>query len=329
LHWYVALNRFRSLAVVFLLTILPAAPAQAQLNGSHSLGDFGVQSGSQPQPGFYAALFYYRYDTDTIKNLSGDVVRPFPNSPGSIGLSAAAPIFWYVGKAKLFGANYGAMVVLPWANGALEAPAFTVGQTVPTSFADLLVRPLDLGWHTKRADVTTGFQFYAPTGTYERGGSENVGRGMWTYEPFFGATVYFDEKRTVSVATTAFWEIHGDKKETTTKVGQLLTLQGGVGKSYLGGGLIVGAAYYAQWKVTEDHLAVFTLPDGAGFVVDVEGKHRVYGFGPDVTLPIASKSKLFSLVNIRYLWETGARMKTQGQSLVVTATFPIPSVKLQ
>ena len=129
----------------------------------------------------------------------------------------------------------------------------------------------------------------------------------------------------MSVATTAFWEFHGDKEETTTKVGQLLTLQGGVGKSYLGGGLILGAASYAQWKVTEDQLAVFTLPNGTGFVVDFPGKHKVYGFGPDVTLPIASKSKLFSLVNIRYLWERGgSRIKTQGQTLVVTATFPIP-----
>ena len=30
------------------LTLLAAVPVQAQLNGSHSLGDFGVQAGSQP-----------------------------------------------------------------------------------------------------------------------------------------------------------------------------------------------------------------------------------------------------------------------------------------
>ncbi len=48
-----------------------------------------------------------------------------------------------------------------------------------------------------------------------------------------------------------------------------------------------------------------------------------------MTLPIATKSKLFALVNARYLWETGARTHTQGQTLVVTATFPIPSVKLK
>ena len=323
------MRRLRCIVAACGLTLLAAVPAQAQLNGSHSLGDFGVQSGSQPQPGFYAALFYLRYDTDTIKDRDGNIVRPAPNSPGSIGLSAAAPILWYVSKARVLGANYGAMVVLPWANGALEAPAFTVGQTVDTSFADMLIRPVDLGWHSKRADVTAGFQFYAPTGTYERGGSDNIGKGMWTYEPFVGSTVYFDEKRTVSLATTAFWEFHGKKKDTDTKVGQILTLEGGLGKSYLGGGLILGAAYYAQWKLTEDQLAEFVLPGGTGRAVDFPGKHKVFAFGPDITLPVASKSKLFALVNIRYLWETGARLKTQGNTLVVTATFPVPSVKLQ
>ena len=45
--------------------------------------------------------------------------------------------------------------------------------------------------------------------------------------------------------------------------------------------------------------------------------------------PIPTKKKLFALVNFRYLWETGARTKTEGNTLLVTATFPIPSVKLQ
>ncbi len=133
----------------------------------------------------------------------------------------------------------------------------------------MLVRPIDLGWHTKRADVTTGFQIYMPTGEYERGGSENTGKGMWAYEPFVGTTVFFDEKRTTSFATTAFWEFHGEKKDTDTKVGQLLTLQGGLGKSFLGGGLIVGAAYYAQWKLTEDRFTQFLLPGGGTINLDI------------------------------------------------------------
>ena len=231
-------------------------------------------------------------------------------------------------KAKFLGANYGAMVALPLANASIEAPAFALDDTVDTSVSDLLVRPIDLGWHTKHADVAAGLQLYVPTGRYERGGDDNIGKGMWTYEPFLGTTLYFDEQRTVSLAATAYWELHGDKKDTNTKVGQILTLQGGLGKSFLGGGLIIGGAYYAQWKLTEDQLGEFELPGGSDFDVNFPGKHRVFAFGPDVTLPIASRSKLFALVNIRYLWESAAQLKTQGQTLVVTATFPVPSVKL-
>ena len=311
------------------LVLLLAAPAQAQLNGSHTPGDFGVQSGSQPQPGFYAALFYLRYDADTIKDGDGNIVRLSPSAPGSIAVAAAAPLAWYVSKAKVLGANYGAMAVLPFANASIEAPAFALGRTVDTSVSDLLLRPIDLGWHTPRADVSAGFQLYAPTGRYERGGSDNIGKGMWTYEPFVGTTVYFDQKRTVSLAATAYWEFHGKKKDTDVKVGQILTLQGGFAKSFLGGGLITGAAYYAQWKLTEDQLAEFQLPGGSPIDINFPGKHRVYAFGPDVTLPVASKSKLFALINIRYFWETGAQLKTEGQTLVVTATFPVPSVRLK
>jgi hypothetical protein len=315
--------------VASALTLLVAAPAQAQLNGSHTLGDFGVQSGSQPQPGFYAALFYLRYEADTIKDADGTVVRPSPGAPGSIEVAAVAPTAWYVSKNRILGAHYGAMVVVPFANASIEAPAFGLSETVDTSVSDLLVRPIDLGWHSRHADVTAGFQLYIPTGRYERGGSDNIGKGMWTYEPFLGATVYFDEKRTISLATTAYWELHGSKKDTDVKVGQILTLQGGVAKSFLGGGLITGAAYYAQWKLTEDRLFEFELPGRTPIDVSVPGKHKVFGFGPDVTIPLASKSTLYGLVTIRYLWETGARLKTEGQTLVVSATFPVPSVKLK
>ncbi len=320
-------HRLKWLAAAFVLMLLSAVNAHAQLGGSHSLGDFGVQSGTQPAPGFYAALFYLRYDTDKIKDKDGNDVSISPGTPSSIGVNAIAPILWYVTDKKLFGANYGAFVSFPFANASLEAPFFGLGETVSTGFADMLVRPLDLGWHHDRYDIATGLEVYVPTGRYDVDASDNLGKGMWTWEPFLGATYFFDEKKTLSLATTAYWEIHGTKKDTDTKVGQILTLEGGLGKSYLGGGLIIGAAYYAQWKLTND---TSTITGPGGRVVDVEfpNKHRVYGIGPDITLPVASKSTLFALVNIRYLWETGARVRSEGQTLAVTATFPSPSVKL-
>lgn len=89
------------------------------------------------------------------------------------------------------------------------------------------------------------------------------------------------------------------------------------------------AAYYGQWKLTDDDLGQFVPPGGEEVELELPNKHRVFALGPDVTVPIATPSKLFALINVRYFCETGARVKTEGQSLLVTANFPIPSVTLR
>ena len=104
-----------------------------------------------------------------------------------------------------------------------------------------------------------------------------------------------------------------------------MTLEGGVGKSFLHGAASVGVAYYAQWKTTSDN---FGLSSAVPQLSGVPEHHRVFGVGPDVTIPIATKSRLISLVNVRYLWEQGAQLKTQGQSLTITTTFPVGGIRI-
>ncbi len=60
----------RCLIVFAALLTIHVNPASAQLNGHNFTGDFGVQSGSQPAPGVYLALPFFRYDPDTIKDRS-------------------------------------------------------------------------------------------------------------------------------------------------------------------------------------------------------------------------------------------------------------------
>ena len=314
--------------VAWALVLTLCAPARAQLSGSHTLGDYGVQAGSQPAPGFYNVVFYYRYSTDTIKDAAGNTIRPLGSPPSTVA-TAIADYFYFVSRSTIAGAHYGALVAFPWVNGTLEAPAFTLSEDTGTRFGDLMVRPLELGWHARRADVTAGIEFYLPTGRYEPGGYDNVGRGMVTCEPYVGTTVFVDEKRSTSVATVAFWQLNGEKKHSNAKVGQILTLEGGIGRSVMGGGASVGMAYYVEWKITKDQLAEFALPGGEPIDVEFPDRHKVWAVGPDITVPVASKSTLFALVNIRYLWETGARVKSQGDTLAVTATLPIPSMKLK
>jgi hypothetical protein len=314
-----------------LLIALAATPAQAQLNGENLLGDMGVKSGSQPAPGLYVGNVYYRYFTDTIKGPDGKTMALDPTGEGQQTIHAAVPMAIYITKKKVLGANFGMMAVMPFANGTLEAPGFGISEKASTGPSDLYVMPAQLGWHTRRLDAIAGFAFFAPTGRHTAGASDNLGKGMWSYEVSGGSTLYLDNARSLSVAATAFWETHSKKDGevrvqnatiSNVQVGQLLTVEGGAGKSFLRGAASVGVAYYAQWKVTDDRMtasaASLAIPD----------RHRVWGIGPDVTIPIATKSRLLSLVNVRYLWEGGARTKTQGQSLVITSTIPVGGIKI-
>ncbi len=184
---------------------------------------------------------------------------------------------------------------------------------------------ITLGWNTDRADFLAGLGIYAPTGEFEAGGDNNRGLGMWTYELLGGTTVYFDEARNWHFAALAAFETHGKKDGTNVRVGNILTLEGGLGRSFMHGAANVGIAYYAQWKVSDDDFGLgFSLPGGP--LLD---RHRVYGVGPEVTIPLASKRKLFGFLNLRYFWETGARTTLEGNTFVATFSFPVPSIPLQ
>ena len=327
-----AISRTKVLTTaMLLLTTLLAAPAWAQLNGENLLGDMGVKSGTQPEPGFYVGNLYYRYFTDTIKGPEGNAIIPAGATEQTI--HASVPMVIYVTKKKVLGANFGMMAVMPFANGALEAPAFGLREEASTGASDLYVMPAQLGWHFSRADAVAGVAFFAPTGRHSAGASDNLGKGMWSYEVSGGTTVYLDKARSLSIATTAYWETHTKKEgevamgSTTVsdvRVGQLLTLEGGIGKSFLHGAAGFGLAYYAQWKITGDQMRMSPAADE----ITLDERHRVWGIGPEVTIPIATKKTLISVVNLRYLWEMGAHTKTQGPSLVATATFPVGGVKI-
>lgn len=321
-------------AVAAIVTVGTVTPAWAQLNGENLLGDMGVKSGSQPEPGVYVSSIYYRYFTDTIKDPEGERVQIDPTGEASQTIQAGMPLVYFVAKPKVLGGHFGAMAVLPVARGSLEAPGFGLAEEASTGLSDLYVMPAQLGWHFTRADLLAGVGLFVPTGRYTAGADDNLGKGMWSYEVSGGGTVYLDARRSFSVSTTAYWETHSKKSGevrvqdvtvSDVRVGQLLTLEGGIGKSFLRGAASVGMAYYAQWKLTADDPGA---PSSGGGALPGLPKHRVFGLGPEVTIPIATKTRLLSLVNVRYLWEHGAQVKTQGRTLMVTNTIPFGHTRI-
>ncbi len=296
---------------MFLVAILTSGSASAQLGGHHILGDSGLQSASQPPPGFYVSGMFHNYHTSEIKNRFGD---PLPGE-GTLNLGFFVPAVSVVTPIKILGANYGFLVSFPFSATRLELPRLDVEDSL-SGYTDMYLRPIELGWHPKAADILLGYGFYAPTGRFEPGADDNTGLGMWSHELLAGATVYFDEAKKWHLSGTGFYETHARNKDLDTKVGGIFTVEGGLGRTLFGGLGNLGIAYYGQWKVTDDEIS--NLPD-----LITLGKNRVQGVGPEIGAPIPLGTDGVLLLGFRYLWEFDARSNTQGQTLNFTVTLPL------
>lgn len=309
-------RRFTSVTIVMLAI---AAAAHAQLSGLHIKGDAGLDSGTQAPPGAYYGSLIYSYDTSRVNNQFGTQV----NTSGNIDVWAGLGLINVVTKKKVLGANYGFMVIpASGLNTALESPRLNKG--TGAGFGDTYIQPVSLGWHASGADVTAGFAVYLPTGRYTAGNPnlDNTGLGMWGFEPSIGTTVHLDKAKTWSASTLASFEFNTDKRDTSQHVGNLLTLEGGIGRKFLKGAAKLGVVYYAQWKLTDDTLT--GLP-----ALLVQGKNRTTAVGPELTIPLATKNTLFGFFTFRYEFEVYARTATQGNALIMTVVFPFKPIKLR
>jgi len=219
------------------------------------------------------------------------------------------------------------MAAFPVVNVVIDFPRLDFG---PQSYgySDTYVQPLNLGWQTPRADFLAGYAFSAPTGKYEAGGDGNRGKGFWSHELTFGSTAYLDPARTWHIATTGYYELHTSRKGDDVQVGDILTLEGGAGKT-LKQIVNVGVAYYAQWKVTTDDAPrLGDLPPPLVPIVEqiLQTKHKVYGVGPEFNIFLPTKMDGNNVQSglsfvARYFWETGAVNKTEGGGLVLALSY--------
>ena len=309
-------------AAALLGSLVVAPPAFAQYMGSNFHGDFGVNSGSQAGPGFYVAVPFGQWNADSIKDADGNIV-PGGQFQG-FDVRAVFPTMLVVTSKKLLGANYGFMVAPPFSTIRPERAALEPVES-NWGFSDTYFVPFYLGWHTPRADFVAGYGFFAPTGTYEAGASDNVGLGMWSHEVQGGTTVYLDAAKMFSAATTAYLETHSNKKDQALKVGALLTLEGGVAYNVPKIGGAFGVGYYLQNKLSDDSGA--DVPVLALRALNLYGQNRLFGIGPDVTMAIFQRGGTIGLVNVRYLWESGGKSSFQGSTFVVGLTIARPKVK--
>ncbi len=304
--------------VLFVIAItfsIALAPAEIKAQGLPPIlrGDFGLKSGSQAPPGIYVTNLIYHYNPNTLVTSDGREIE----TRTRLNQGIYAFVATYVSNKKILGGHYSATWVLPLANIAIEGPI--LDSRTGWSASDMYFQPIQLGWHLKQADVVAGYGIYVPTGRFTAGANNNTGLGMWSHELSLGTTLYLNEKKSFHLATLATYNINSEKRGTNQKVGDTLSLEGGVGVALMKGYANVGAAYYTQWKMTRDEN--YNFPPG------FSGKHRYIGIGPEfnTVLPISKTTPFFA--TFRYLFETGNRTATQGNVLFFGVTIAFPTVR--
>lgn len=291
----------------------------AQFRGAEMPGGFGLSAGTQDDPSLSISIFYDGYRTSKLKNGNGDIVfRNFtmPSQDVSAGLNI-------VTNYKILGANYGAEADITFSANRIES--VIVREQSKLGFTDMFVEPIELGWHRKYADFLAGYNMYLPTGKYVYGGENNYGLGMWTYEWFGGATVYLDSEKTWALSSIAFYETHSRKRGTPYRVGDILVVEGGISKSFsvkAGSNSFdfeLGPTYYTEFKTTYDQ-----MPPLLSHLIRYGGKDRVFGWGGELVCQAEKPNLSFS---IRWLYETGAQTRFEGQTLVAALTQRLVSFR--
>ena len=305
--------------VIFALVALCAAlPLSAQQKGQYVPGQWGLNAGVVPDPGITYEEITINYSATQLNNANGGVV---PGITGTYSFWVVENVLMYVPKYKILGGYFAPYVVLSAANGSLVAdlgiPPKLSGNGGGEGFADTYFQPLNFGWHLKRADFNAGFGFFAPTGRYTPGASNNVGSGYYGTDLTSNTTVYLTKNKATQGSLSTIWESHQQKSSTNIMPGQTFTLEYGIGqvlplKKDLSRLLQVGVVGYDQWQVTRNQGATSGFPF-----------YSVQAVGVQTNFIMPAKSLTFFF---KYYSEYAALARPQGRTFVFGGnhTFRIP-----
>jgi hypothetical protein len=304
---------FYKLSLICIGLFLSPLIGNSQLKGGHLLGEFGLKSGTQaPQNTLSILTPVYLYNSKSLRNDDGNEIA----SPDMNMLITGVGASW-VSNIKILGANYGATILLPFASNRIDGTE--LNSKSDFAFSDIYIQPIQLGWNKKQVDIIAGYQLYIPTGKYELGG-ENSGLGMWINEFSGGATVYLTENKKWHFASLLSYEIHGKKKDTDIKTGDILSIEGGAGKTFYVMNsdktapksiINAGIIYYMQFKTTSDEVPY------NGIIYNGE-KDRVYSIGAEANFfHISAKTSL----GFRWFGEVESINRFKGNTYFLTLAY--------
>ena len=219
------------IALMLLCLSIGNVPLHAQLKGQWVPGQFGLNAGIVPDPGFTYQNLALNYSADALNDANGNGL---PRISGTYQFWVDENIFVFVPKYKFLGGYFAPYASVNLANGSLVAElvgTILSGNGGSEGLADTVVSPFQMGWHFSRLDLSAGYAFVAPTGRYTLGASDNVGSGYWGNMITSGATFYVTKNKGTSANVYIDWEAHGKRSGTNITPGQAVTMEWGLGQA--------------------------------------------------------------------------------------------------
>ena len=326
-----------------MISAITASGAYAQDHFTPALAN--IRDWMVPEPGLYGVLYNYGMSSSTLNDVNGNPITSVTltgpggrsttlNVDANLDAYALAPmLLWAPHMRKILGARYGAFVVPSFTNVALNGLVSAVtgaglsASTGQFNAGDLFVQPLWLDWSGKHYDLTFGYGFYIPSGSYKIATVEvpgigelrttspsNTGLGFWENQNQGSFYYYPWADKRMAIETLLTWEINQKKRAIDITPGQHLSWNWGLSeylplkkdKSAL---LEVGPAGYLSYQVADDRGTAVANP-GVRDHVDAAGLQV------GVTWP-----KQMILLNFHYFREYSAAYQFQGNEFGLNLTM--------
>ena len=291
----------RFLALVSLIAL--SRPTLAQQLGHYIGGFTGLENGSSPPPGLYAAAFGLVQPIDSIRGPRGNtVLKPDINVGGAIAAYSVTT------EKKFLGAEYGLAFMVPVLNTRFNSNLFDA-TAESAGLSDILFMPINLGWTKAKANYTVNYSFYAPTGNFDPNSALNPGLGFWEHQIQAGLTYNIDKKKLWNTSGLTTWEINHSKLGTNLKTGPIFTGEYSFGRRFFKYQMNAGVVGYASQKLSPDS----GLPPLLSGYLD-----RSFGAGGEWKYTNIKHKLAF---DVRYQQQFGVQLRTSGQVLIFSITF--------
>ncbi len=230
------------------------------------------------------------------------------------------PVLFYTSKFKLLGGRYSVSIAPTLISSNYKANIHTDNNEVYTKgntsgFGDMAFSPLNLSWTKDKMDFSFIYTAYAPTGKYETGADDNIGKGYWTHQlqvPFY----YYLMEKATALFVMPTYEMNGEIKDSSVRPGSRFTIEYGISQ-YVNSWLEFEVINGHNWQIGNDTGEGIWWKDSQLFDKD---QTSTVSFGAGAW-PIIEKLN----IRAKYALDYGTKQRFKSNFLSLSVIF-IPNI---